>query len=312
MIKLTLKQTLVLEQASHIQRHAHLSAASGLVQVGDWLYVVADDENHLGVFNSNSVQPGILKPLFPGDLPLEHEARKAEKPDLEILTFIPRSIIYSQGALLALGSGSKKNRRQGIIAGLDNRAELNKVEIIDLEKLYDLLEQELKKINIEGAVIAGEDLLLFHRGNKKNKTNATIRMPFDGFYKACILSNKKALSSLKLNIQDYELGAIANVPLCFTDATTLPDGSILFTAAAENTDDAYLDGKCLGSSIGIIDAKGKLQTIMPVDKTVKVEGITASVDAEKVNLLLVTDADDAAVPAHLYKAELSGYPFTAK
>ena len=50
MIQLTELKSLLLEQGTHIDRHPHLSAASGLVQVGSWLYVVADDELHLGQF----------------------------------------------------------------------------------------------------------------------------------------------------------------------------------------------------------------------------------------------------------------------
>ena len=312
MIKLNLLQTLILEQASHKDRHAHLSAASGLVSVGDWLYVIADDENHLGVFNRNSTQPGKLKSLLPGELAIDYEKRKEEKPDFEVLTFIPPSVIHPYGALMALGSGSKKNRHHGIILELDKQGIVKHIDIINLEKFYDLLKDDMEKINLEGAVILGQDLLLFHRGNKKNKVNASIRLSFADFYRATVRTDKKALASLRPCIQAYELGAIANVPLCFTDATALPNGSILFTATAENTDDAYLDGKCMGSSIGIIDQQGTLQEIIPVNETVKIEGITATLNSDKVELLLVTDADDATLAAHLYSAELPGYPFATK
>lgn len=304
MIRLNLLQTLVLEQPSHKHRHAHLSAASGLVSVGDWLYVIADDENHLGVFNRRLDQPGTLKALLPGQLAIDYEKRKEEKPDFEVLALIPPSAPYPYGALLALGSGSKKNRHQGTIIKLGSRGELKQIDIINLEKFYDLLKDDMEKINLEGAVILGEELMLFHRGNKKNKINASIRLPWDEFYKSTVLADKKALASLKPRIQAYDLGAISNVPLCFTDATSLPNGSILFTATAENTDDSYLDGACMGSSIGIIDPNGALQEIIPVDKTVKVEGITAIVNSDGIQLLLVTDADDAAIAAHLYSAEL--------
>lgn len=309
MIRLNLLQTLVLEQPSHKHRHSHLSAASGLVSVGDWLYVIADDENHLGVFNRRLDQPGTLKALLPGQLAIDYEKRKEEKPDFEVLVSIPPSALHPYGALLALGSGSKKNRHHGALIDLGSQEELQQIDLINLEKFYALLREDMEKINLEGAVIQGEDLLLFHRGNKKNKVNAIIRLPFDEFYKSTVHSDKKSLASLKPRIQAYELGAIANIPLCFTDATSLPDGSILFTATAENTDDAYLDGTCLGSSIGIIDSQGVLAEIIPVNKTVKIEGIEANVNAGKVELLLVTDADDAAVPAHLYSAELDGFSF---
>ncbi len=42
MITTHLKRTLTLNSGNPL----HLSAASGMVLVGDYLYVVADDENH--------------------------------------------------------------------------------------------------------------------------------------------------------------------------------------------------------------------------------------------------------------------------
>jgi len=40
-------------------RPLHLSAASGLACINSFIYVVADDELHLGVFRANSNEPGI-------------------------------------------------------------------------------------------------------------------------------------------------------------------------------------------------------------------------------------------------------------
>ncbi|MDF3011997.1 MAG: hypothetical protein K0Q78_201 [Cellvibrio sp.] len=309
MISLSPIRTLTLKHPSHTHRHPHLSAASGLVQVGDWLYVVADDENDLGLFLRDGKEHGELLELFPGDLPLEHEARKAAKPDLEVLTFIPPSKQYPQGALLALGSGSRETRYQRAIIALDERGALANVELIDLDGLYQLLKKEIGKLNIEGAVIIENDIILFQRGNKKNKLNATLRMPFKHFYQFVCGDDKKPQQKLKLVITPYELGEIAGVPLCFTDATPLLDGSIVFTATAENTSDAYLDGQCMGSIVGVINHRGELHSTSALDKIIKVEGVEAQLVNDNIHLLLVTDADDASAPAQLFAAELRGYRF---
>lgn len=314
-------RTLTLDHPSREHRRAHLSAASGLVQVDDWIYIVADDENHLGIFNYHTHENGILQRLFPGDLPLALEERKAEKPDLEVLTLVPPSTKYPQGALLGLGSGSKETRTQGIIIPFHHEGKLHAdVEIINLASLYQQLKKEVGKLNIEGAVIIDEDIILFQRGNRKSKVNASIRFPLEHFYQS-ILSSDSELTEhednrehedkkLKTNITHYELGEIEGVPLCFTDATTLPNGEIIFTAAAENTSDAYLDGACLGSAIGIINSNGELHSIHSVDKAVKLEGVQAKIIHNKIHLLLVTDADDETTAAQLYAAELPAYPFT--
>ncbi|MES2675826.1 MAG: hypothetical protein V4660_16420 [Pseudomonadota bacterium] len=308
-------RTLTLTHPTHEHRHAHMSAASGLVQIDEWIYVVADDENHLGIFNCHNHESGILQRLFSGDLPPTLEERKAEKPDLEVLTLIPVSEKYPQGALLGLGSGSKESRTQGIIIPLDNQGGLQAdVEIINLTSLYQQLKKEAGKLNIEGAVIINENIILFQRGNKKSRINASIRLPLEQFYQHVLSSssestNYKHTTQLNVKIIHYELGEIGGVPLCFTDATPLPNGEIIFTAAAENTSDAYLDGACLGSAIGIINSAGELHSIHSIDKVVKVEGVQAKIVANKIHLLLVTDADDATTAAQLYSAELIGYPF---
>jgi hypothetical protein len=305
MIQLTEVKTLTLQKSSQNNRPLHLSAASGLVQTGDWLYVVADDENHLAQFRFNNEEEGTLHRLFSGDLPLVTEERKSEKPDIEVLTLIPPSKKYPFGALLALGSGSKKNRKHGAILPLDHTGDIkSKLEIIKLEKLYDYLKEEIGKLNIEGAVIMNENLVLFQRGNKKNKINATISMKFDNFYDSIFIEDKK--QKLDLNICDYDLGDIEGVPLCFTDATALPNGHIIFTAAAENTSDSYNDGFCAGSAIGVIN-NGVLISIEKVDKVVKLEGVTAKIINGNIELLLVTDADNIAVPACLYSAKLDNF-----
>ena len=89
---------------------AHLSAASALVRVAERLFVVADDELHLGVFDLGDPAAGRLVRLFEGSLPAEKKARKAAKPDLEALALLPAMADFAQGALLALGSGSTPGR----------------------------------------------------------------------------------------------------------------------------------------------------------------------------------------------------------
>src|SRR5688500_14627034 len=87
----------------------HISAASGMVAVGEFLCVIADDELHLGVFDRSGTGAGALVRLFPGELPDTPAERKALKPDLEALVRLPGFPGYPHGALLALASGSRPN-----------------------------------------------------------------------------------------------------------------------------------------------------------------------------------------------------------
>ena len=107
MMHLTTLRTLDLDCGSEAHRPAYLSAASGLVAVGQFLYVVADDELHLGIFEIDSHRPGTLLRLFPRALPSHPTKRKKAKPDLEALLQLPAFNHHPHGALLALGPGSK-------------------------------------------------------------------------------------------------------------------------------------------------------------------------------------------------------------
>ena len=304
MIQLTELKTLLLEKSTQPNRHPHVSAASGLVQVGPWLYVVADDELHLGKFSLEGDAAGDLYRCFAGDLPVNTEERKAEKPDIEVLTLISQPNNPSQQALLALGSGSKKNRHRCALVPLDNTGNISApAEIIDLSPLYEFLKKEIGKLNIEGAAIVQDGIFLFQRGNKKNKLNATIRLGLEDFYR--VLSQPHKHHDPRIQITPYDLGEIDQVPLCFTDATALPSGEIIFTASAENTSDSFLDGACMGSAIGMINSQGELSLLEPINKKVKLEGVEATENNKTIQILLVTDADDATHPAQLYSANIN-------
>lgn len=73
---------------------------------------------------------------------------------------------------------------------------------------------------------------------------------------------------------------------------------------AENTEDSYQDDPCLGAAIGIIGTDGRVEAMLRLEPTEKVEGIHATVEGNRIGLLLVTDADDASVLAKLLAAEI--------
>jgi hypothetical protein len=303
MIHLTDVKSLLLTHASQPGRRAHLSAASGLVQAGSWLYVVADDELQLAQFPVTGNDRGQLHRCFPGLLPVDYEARKAEKPDVEVLTLLPNFTHTHHSTLLALGSGSKKHRNRSALIPLYSSGDMaGPATILELEFFYEFLKQEIGKLNIEGAAIVEERLLLFQRGNKKNKLNASLEISLADFYR--VLAQPHKHFQPRLEIKPYDLGQIDQVPLCFTDATSLADGRIVFTASAENTSDAYVDGACMGSAIGLLDADGELVLLESIDKKIKLEGVEAHLHDKTIELLLVTDADDAEQPAQLYAAQM--------
>jgi hypothetical protein len=127
------------------------------------------------VFPRRGDRPGRLVRFLPGELPADSAQRKREKPDIEALALLPPAPQGQGSALLALESGSKPNRRAGVLWHLDERGALaGEPQRLDLAELYLALGAEIADLNIEGATVAGDQLLLFQRGNGRAGVNATV------------------------------------------------------------------------------------------------------------------------------------------
>jgi len=302
-LKLHRIRELTLAKPSAPGRPAHLSAASGLVVVQSLLYVVADDELSIGVFPAAGNAPGELIRFIDGELPNSKKKRKRVKPDLEALVLLPPFKHYKHGALFALGSGSRENRRQGVLFQLDAHARTKgDPRLIDLSPFMAAIENEIGELNIEGALGTQDRFVLLQRGNRGGGINACITMNLADLLHA--LASGDFMPAIAFDVRRHDLGAIKENPLSFTDGAALPDGRIVFTAVAEDADDAYSDGACLGAVVGVIKSDGTLQSVQRLEPGAKVEGVSARLAGDGIELLLVSDADDATVAAWLYAATL--------
>ncbi len=269
------------------------------------MYVVADDEHHFGVFVANDHRlAGKLLRVRSGELPSEKEARKRRKPDFESLVVLPPFGACPDGALFAIGSASKPNRRSAVLLRLNADGSAHgPPRTISLQNWFRWLQREFGEVNLEGAFVQGESLTLLQRGNKGSPRNARVRMPLAPVLDA--LAKRRALPAPQLtDVADFELGAFDGAPLCFTDGAALPAGGFVFTAVAEATEDSYADGECVGAAIGIIDADDRLRALWQLAPALKVEGIEARVTSKGLELTVVTDADRASVPAQLLTVTL--------
>ena len=262
-----------------------LAAASGLVCSGDELLVLADDELVLQRYSHAGGYLG-QQALLAGSLPDDAATRKRLKPDFEMLCQL------ADGRLLALGSGSTPERRRGVLW------QAGSALLIDLSGLYLALEARLTGLNLEGAVVQGELLVLAQRGNSAGSRNALISLDL-----ACVLSQLTGASlgpeSVR-SIAPIDLGTLQGVPLSFTDLCLANDGRLLFSAAAEDTDSSYLDGACAGSVLGCLH-DDQLQALWPLAGQAKIEGLCMLADG---SLRLVNDPDDRRAQSSLYRVVL--------
>ena len=288
-----------LTAGQHPEGRVHLSAASGLVRSGTQLFVVADDELHLGVFEDTLGGGGVLTPgrvvrLLEGDLPNPKGPRKKAKPDLETLALLPPLPGCACGALLALGSGSRPNRNTGVLLALGAPGMLNgRTATVQLAPLYAPLRKRFADLNIEGAWVSSGEMLLLQRGNKGDARSACIR--YDWNLMAPWLAGLQPLPPAAKSVQVLNLGSVEGVPLSLTDGVPLPNGEWMFSAVAEDTADSVTDGTCVASALGVVTVEGVVRRCVMLEGAPKVEGIALQTVGEDWLVTMVTDPDDPMV-----------------
>jgi hypothetical protein len=287
------------EEPSAPGRAAHVSAASGVARRGDFVYVIGDDELHLGVFRLSSTAPGRLLRVLGGDLPDDHGERSGAKPDLEALTLLPPFESHPYGALLGLGSGSAPERSRGFVCALAADGSLaGEPAELDLDPLYRLLREQVAELNIEGAATMGDRLWLLHRATSQEDFNVVAELSLEQLMRS--LRDDRCLDADELeNIRRYDLGDIDGVKLAFSDATPIADQLLVFTASAEAD-----DGHIRGSVVGTLGLDGSVQRLRTIDRRWKVEGVHATIDTGVLDFTFVCDQDDPTEPAPLLSATM--------
>ena len=266
-----------------------LSAASGLVLRDGVVSVLGDD---CAALHRYRLHDGAALPSIPLlGLSADSVLAKAQKPDLEAL------VDLGDGSLLALGSGSRPNRERGIRINSTGT-----VELIDLAPLYARLRNDIPDLNIEGAVLHAGALVLAHRGVGHGDASRLIRLDVQA-----VLDPRRTrwLPDLLREIHSLKLGELDGIALAFTDLACNANGALHYLAAAEVTDDPYLDGECRGSVIGRIESDGRAHTLARLRPDVKAEGLAWLGRSEHYQRwLVVTDADDPTVDASLFELRL--------
>ena len=297
-------------------RPAHVRAASSIAWIGDRIALVQDDSNFVALVQptTGAVHP-IALPRGEGGLRNFDDVRgnKKFKLDLEACVALPGQ---AEPSLLAFGSGSKKRRRNVAVIDRWNDAE-PRVRLHDATTLYERLEAEVafagSDMNIEGALVTGNCIRFFGRGNGKPKNgllplNATCELTIEQLL-AYLENTVDVAPPNPTSVVQYDLGRLNDIVLGFTDATTMGDQT-LFSAAAEVSADASEDGPVGGSVLGTIDAHGVVRYTLLVDLTgrpfmEKVEGVVFSKTSAQ-RAFIVVDPDDVTRPGELCEVELRG------
>jgi hypothetical protein len=268
-------------------------AGSALARFGKRLLAVQDDALWLAWWDDEGILRGQALP--PDELGRRLFDDKRSKPDFEAAAVIG-------DRLFVFGSGSLPSRERIAILHADGRTQL-----LQAGALYARLREEPRfagrQLNVEGALVEGDRLVLFTRGNADSRAttdgfDASVDLDLGDFERYGAAPAHAAPPELR-SLQQYRLGQIDGVRLTITDAA-LHGGKRYYVAAAEASPDAIADGAVVGTSFGVLDDDPRYALIVDEDGQLlrdKVEGLVP--DVVPGQWLLITDPDDATRPAEL-------------
>ena len=299
-----------------MDRPAHVRAGSGLARIPGGLVVIQDDSNFLALIDPLRPRAARAIPLPPG---LDGRRQfgdstgnKHLKLDLEACFVTPGS----SPLFVAFGSGSTPARESVVLlSGFEH--DTLEARVILAPALYARLRATPafagSEMNIEGALLLGEWLRLFCRGNgavngNLAPVNSTCDLPWSRVF-AHLGEPGASPPPAPVRIEAFTLGALHGVPLGFTDAADWK-GRVLFTAAAEDSPDSVRDGPVTGSVIGIVEERGvarwaPITDVHGATLREKAEGLLVA-DAERGTFWVVADADDETRPSELWQIQLGG------
>jgi len=304
-----------------LDRPAHVRAGSALVRLdAHSLAVVQDDASFLAVLD------GVGHPaaaVAVRDVPLpardgvrlfdEGRGNKAHKLDLEACL-----VVDSEGGplLVAFGSGSTARRDRVVLVDRPSSPEPH-VTVVEAQALYAALRANVElsggELNIEGAALAGNDILLLQRGNgagtpRGPAVDATARFDRDALL--AYLRGASVCPSMHAVVA-WDLGNVMGTRLTFTDGAALRGAWTGFLACAEASPDTTRDGPVNGVFIGRLDDRRRIAELAPIDDdhgaplTDKAEGLAfAAADDDPRRAWLVIDRDDPSAPAELLELRL--------
>ena len=256
---------------------------------GGWL-VVQDDATCGAWWSGDAVtRVRVFPPVDGHDVFSEADGTKHLKPDLEAACLVP-------GGVLLLGSGSTPRRMRAALLG--DRAQ--DVRVGDLSEVYAAVARALALdpalLNLEGACVVQGDLRWFQRGSA-SQPSASVDVDLPALL-ACL--ERPAEVPLG-TVRTYDLGAVDGVALAVTDAVAFDDGTVLVSAAAEDTPNPYDDGPVVGTALALLDGDRVLATAALPEvggRPHKVEGLALrAAPGPELELLAVVDADDPELPS---------------
>ncbi len=290
-----------------------IASASGVEVVNGIIYILSDDSSFLYKIKHDLTLLEKISLYQTNVENLEHIA-KPDKPDLEC---IGQFSINGFQHLLLLGSGSKSPQRdKGFLVKLPtNYSRKHLVWEVDLSRLYALLRSDERitangEINIEGLAFSDSKAYLVNRGNVSGIQNVVLSFSKEEFVEY-VQGHMDGIPFPA--IHSIALPEISGVMTGFT-GVDFYDNQFWFTCSAENTSNAYDDGKVEGSMLGKLQVEERNNGRYN-EELIKLEAVTSFIDngnlfTEKVESVSVYELDQKGHYTALAVTDNDGGPST--
>jgi hypothetical protein len=273
---------------------SHFPSASAVEYSNQRLYLFGDDATYALILDTALNEVDTISYLSGSS----GRMNKEQKPDIESATLISYE---GSPAVVALGSMATPQRQSAFVFPL---ATIYLVQKMPLRNLAQAL-RNVPELNIEGAALVKEKLVLANRAHLKNRTNSLLLVNIDD----TTFSNPH---TLHLHLKPAK--ALAGLSGLYYLAET---DRLLFTASEEATASTHDDGAIGNSYLGWIDGFSKkmrqheisadallpLQLVHPAFTRTKIESVCATqINRGSATLVLTADNDDG--KSTLYKVVL--------
>jgi hypothetical protein len=241
-----------------------IRSASGVEVIDGLIYIIGDDASVLYKINHELKMLDKIQLPFSDELPIENIPKKY-KPDLECMATL---YINDYPHIVILGSGSLSPQRY-VAYLVKLPTQYNRKHIVwtaPVARLYEMLRKNDEittngEINIEGLAVSDNRVFLLNRGNTGGCRNTVLQFDKKEFVEF-IQGHTEGVPFPR--VFNYDGYPINGVPAYFTGAD-FRDDMLFYTAAAENTSNAYDDGAVEGSIVGYFTYKKKYTHHYSVD-----------------------------------------------
>jgi hypothetical protein len=271
-------------------------SASAVVPFGGSFLVVSDDATHGAWFREETATAvRLLPPVAGHEVFDEASGTKHLKPDFESACEVT---VDDAAAALVMGSGSSPDRMRWSLLRLEHGEPW--AVVADMTQVYSAVAAALSVdpdvLNMEGVCPVGGALRWYHRGlPAAGLRSGSVDIDLTTAL-AAALGEVDPGDVAVANARHYDLGAVGGVGLAVTDVVAVPGGTLLASAAAEDSPNPRDDGPVVASALARLEGE-VVAEVVPLPSVggsvIKVEGLMViEADDRQTLLLAVADADD--------------------